>query len=536
MSTKHATSTIGSSETRSLSRKRGHPLVLVVTGVLLCWAQAGCGDPRLRSDWYGCSEDAGLGCPVGMVCLTVPDGGGEQRCYDKEPSCGPGSCPGGCCDPNDECREGDQDQLCGNDGAACEDCTSTAGGFCSGQTCQSSACVDSDGDGYGVDCTLGPDACDGDDDNWTASGCASCTDVDGDGVRGTGCDSAEDACDGDEHNWTVGGCASCTDVDGDGVRGTGCDSAEDACDDDEHNWTVGGCTGCMDTDGDGYGTDCDLGPDCDDGAPGIAGECQANGCPEGWAHIPAGELEMGCNDGELDGTCQINEQPRHTVTLTAYCLEVTEVSVEAYRACKAAGVCTGTPTPTDDNEYCNWSASPGSREAHPINGITWSESTEYCQSWLGGDLPTEAQWEKGARGGSGDTRKYPWGASPEPDCTRCNFDENGSAVGYGCNTTTPPYTWEVGHLTGPAGDSPYGLKDMTGNVLEWVQDWYRSDFYSSCPSGCTNPLNTDSASGNRVLRGGGFNYTANDLRVVTRKSRVPTLRNNYIGFRCRRTP
>jgi formylglycine-generating enzyme required for sulfatase activity len=490
--------TIGSSE--SLSRKKSHPLVLVLvlTGALLCWAQAGCGDPSLRSDWYGCSVDAGLGCPAGMVCLTVPDGGGEQRCYTVDPSCGPETCLG-CCDPSDECQAGDQDQLCGKNGAACEDCTSETDGFCSGQTCQSSDCIDNDNDGRGEDCTLGPDACDGDSYNWTASGCANCTDVDGDGY------------------------------------GTDCDLAEDPCDDDEHNWTVGGCTGCTDVDGDGYGTDCDLGEDCDDGALGITVGCQTNGCPEGWAYIPTGNFEMGCDGVDTENHCRYDEEPIHTVTLNAYCLEVTEVSVAAYRACQEAGVCTGTPT--EEGESFNWSASPESREAHPINGINWLESRQYCQLWLGGDLPTEAQWEKGARGDEG-TRKYPWGGSsePEPDCSRCNFDVNDSDFGFGCDPTTTPYTWEVGHLTGTEGDSPYGLKDMTGNVFEWVQDLYQSLYYGSCESGCTDPLNDNPDPNTRVIRGGAFSKVAFELRLMTRDHRFETFQADDIGFRCRRTP
>jgi formylglycine-generating enzyme required for sulfatase activity len=249
----------------------------------------------------------------------------------------------------------------------------------------------------------------------------------------------------------------------------------------------------------------------------------------GWAYIPAGNFEMGCNSGELDGTCLTNEQPRHTVTMTAYCMELTEVSVGAYRACKNAGVCTGTPT-ASGGSY-NWTAAPDAREAHPINGINWSESREYCQSWMGGDLPSEAQWEKAARGGPGDTRKYPWGSTPEPDCTRANGYFNSTY----CNATYPPYTWPVGYLTTTSGDSPYGLKDMSGNVWEWVQDYYLDTFYQQCSSGCTDPLNTGSAS-HRVLRGGCYHRDPSSLRVVRRGIIDPTDRDNAIGFRCRRTP
>jgi len=323
--------------------------------------------------------------------------------------------------------------------------------------------------------------------------------------------------------------AVCQPGTGDAVCGVGGASCEDC------TLSGGVCVGqtcqsvsCVDDDGDGYGVDCVLGEDCDDDAGGVVGPCQGNGCPQGWAYIPAGDFEMGCDALELDDTCQSNEEPRHTVTMTAYCMEVTEVTVAAYRACEAAGVCTGLPT--DPGGDYNWTASPESREDHPINGITWLESGEYCQGWLGGDLPTEAQWEKAARGGPVDTRKYPWGSSPEPDCTRANGD-----YVVDCNTTTPPYTWEVGSANGTDGDSPYWLKDMAGNVWEWVQDYYSSTFYEQCTGGCTDPLNTSLAS-DRVVRGGSFDYGALGLRVVWRGHLTPENRRSNVGFRCGRTP
>ena len=408
--------------------------------------------------------------------------------------------------------------------------------------CRTSCELASCGDGVvdtGEACDAGaansditPDAC------RTTCEVASC----GDGVVDTG-----EACDAGSSNSdiTPDACRTSCEVAscGDGVVDTGelCDGAYQGsvtCDDLGHPGggspsCATGCgaveptTCCQDSDGDGWGANCDLGADCDDAVLGITGACQANGCPQGWAYIPAGDFEMGCNAGELDGTCRTEEQPRHTVTMTAYCMEVTEVSVAAYRACKVAGVCTGTPWPSGG--VYNWTATPGAREAHPINGITWDESRQYCQAWLGGDLPSEAQWEKAARGGPGDTRKYPWGATPEPDCTRAN-----GYFGSRCNTTVP-YTWPVGNLTTTAGDSPYGLKDMSGNVWEWVQDYYSGTFYQQCTSGCTDPLNTVSAA-NRAIRGGSYGDDATNLRVVGRNDVGPTHRDALLGFRCRRTP
>jgi formylglycine-generating enzyme required for sulfatase activity len=301
---------------------------------------------------------------------------------------------------------------------------------------------------------------------------------------------------------------------------------------------VSGCTGgtCVDNDGDGYGTGCAAGLDCDDDAPGITGACQGNGCPAGWVYIAAGAFEMGCQSGDPCYLAYANESPRHPVTVSAYCMEATEVSVGAYRACKDGGHCAGgAPTTSASSTFCNWSAVPEGRDPHPINCINWTESQAYCQEWLGGDLPTEAEWEKAARGN--EQRIYPWG-SAAPDCLHTNFDVNASGSGYGCSSVTVgPGTWEVGHLVSGAGDSAYGLKDMAGNVWEWVRDWYGSTFYSDCAGGCTDPLNTSSASGYRVIRGGGF-YSdgADSLRAVYRNSLAPTNRGHDLGFRCRRTP
>lgn len=286
---------------------------------------------------------------------------------------------------------------------------------------------------------------------------------------------------------------------------------------------------CIDTDGDEYGEGCILGPDCDDNAPGIVGPCQTNGCPQSWVYIPAGDFEMGCNEFELDDTCALWEGPRHTVTLSAYCINISEINVGLYRWCKNGGVCTGTPATTDS--YYNWSDQPGSRELHPMNGINWSEAQQYCQDWVGGDLPTEAQWEKAARGGPNDLRKYPWGNSPDPDCIRANGYYNSTY----CNLVTPPGTWTVVTPANPDGDSPYGLKNMAGNVLEWVRDWYSTTFYQQCAYGCTDPLNTTPAL-SRSIRGGSYHSTDFiDFRTVARGALVPIERISYVGFRCVRS-
>lgn len=258
--------------------------------------------------------------------------------------------------------------------------------------------------------------------------------------------------------------------------------------------------------------------------------CIFDECGDGWVLIPVGEFQMGCNSsGEpCSAGGSTNESPRHTVTLSAYCIQLTQVSVAQYRECRHSGHCTGPPRDTDSDDHCNWTATPKDREDHPINCVNWADSRQYCQ-WVGGDLPTEAQWEKAARGGKDDQRTYPWGDAPQPNCESCNCSFCG-------DPPQPPGTWPVGYIAGTAGDSPYGLKDMCGNVWEWTLDCYEENFYATCGEDCVNPVNKiEGCTGSRVLRGGSY---ANDnnpsqYRVVYRNHQNnPQDRYSTYGFRC----
>lgn len=366
---------------------------------------------------------------------------------------------------------------------------------CQQQACAVDLCQDGDGDGRGIDCAQGTDECEGDGANWTVTGCAACHDADGDGTRGNGCDAPEDPCDGDAFNWTAAGCADCRDADGDGWRGS----------------------------------DCDVPEDCDDLAPGVSGPCQADGCPQGWIHIPAGPFQRGCNEGELDGTCEPDERPRHVATLSSYCMQPTELSVHAFRACRDAGVCTGgLVRTTGDNEICNYSDTEAGREFHPLNCVTWEAARQYCLEWMGGELPTEAQWEKAARGADPDTRKFPWGNGPEPSCDRCNYAY--------CHSSLAPVTWPVGFLANGAGDSPYGLKDMAGNLWEMTLDTYVEAAYAACAGGCADPVQLGGGV-YKVIRGGGFHHPIPAYhRVTERSNEDPSATSLNLGFRCSRHP
>ena len=250
----------------------------------------------------------------------------------------------------------------------------------------------------------------------------------------------------------------------------------------------------------------------------------------GMVQVPAGAFWMGCN-ASVDASCYDDEKPQHEVTLSAYEIDLTEVTVLAYAACVTAGACS-TPSSSSScssSQYGTYGAS--GKEQHPINCVTWTQSSAYC-AWKGKRLCTEAEWEKAARGGcekypgktcSAAMPKYPWGNA----AATCTYAVMGDG-GYGCGTDS---TWAVGSK--PLGASPYGVLDMAGNVWEWVQDWYASDYYTTSPG--TNPTGPASSSF-RVRRGGGFDYFAADVRASFRGAGYPSDAFDVVGLRCCRTP
>lgn len=223
--------------------------------------------------------------------------------------------------------------------------------------------------------------------------------------------------------------------------------------------------------------------------------------------IPAGEFMMGSqdNEGEKD------ERPRHRVYLDAFYMDKFEVTVSLYGAFMRS---TGQPTPE------NWNLVKTSKHNDlPVVGVDWSGADAYCH-WAGKRLPTEAEWEKAARGTDG--RTYPWG--DESPTTRLAI--------YGKPFSMNAYEEKLARVDSyEAGKSPYGLYHMAGNVWEWVGDWYDQNYYGKSPE--RNPKGPSSGE-YRVLRGGSWFVEPVFVRSATRYWTTPTTRRVYFGFRCAR--
>lgn len=213
--------------------------------------------------------------------------------------------------------------------------------------------------------------------------------------------------------------------------------------------------------------------------------CEGGACKPGFLLIPAGSFKMGCVAS--DSTCEADEKPQHTVALDAFYIDVFEVSVAKYKSCVDAGKCTA---PSGNWSFCNWGVV--GKGQHPVNCVNWSQADSFCK-WVDakGHLPTEAQWEKAARGGI-EGAIFAWG--DKLDCDHAVWES--SAIGKGCNGQG---TKPVGSK--PLGKNTYGLFDMTGNLREWTADWYNDAYYSG--SAPANPLGAASGS-SRVWRGGSF--------------------------------
>jgi len=242
-------------------------------------------------------------------------------------------------------------------------------------------------------------------------------------------------------------------------------------------------------------------------------------------YVPAGEFGMGSseaqyfaavrlclNAGGKQDFCnkwEMLEKPLHTVFLDAFWIDQTEVTNAMYAMCVGAGTCQP-PGHTNSQNHKLYYGEDQFAD-FPVIWVDWNQANAYCQ-WAGRQLPSEAQWEKAARGTDG--RTYPWGEGM--DCHKANIN--------GCTGDTTP----VGSY--PAGASPYGALDMAGNVAEWVADWYGASYYASSPkSNPTGPTSGDS----KILRGGSWDVDIyNGGRSAYRDECGATCRLSDIGFRC----
>jgi iron(II)-dependent oxidoreductase len=234
--------------------------------------------------------------------------------------------------------------------------------------------------------------------------------------------------------------------------------------------------------------------------------------PDGMVSVPAGWFRMG-SDPKIDVDAGPQEQPQRWVYLDAFEIDRYEISNTHYlRFVLARGM--------EWPPY--WSADPfpDARSRHPVIGVTWQEADAYCRS-LGKRLPTEAEWEKAARGGDG--RLFPWGNQPA-GWAKSNIAHPGSKRGF----RYPPLA-NVDRYD--RGQSPYGVYQMAGNVGEWVADWFDPEYYGSA----TN-YNPDGAPVGewRVFRGGSWNEDPEVARSAGRGARPPDYRSYLIGFRCAR--
>jgi formylglycine-generating enzyme required for sulfatase activity len=228
--------------------------------------------------------------------------------------------------------------------------------------------------------------------------------------------------------------------------------------------------------------------------------------------IPAGPFQMGCSPA--DNLCYKDEQPLHKVTLGAYRIDKYEVTNGQYTACVAAGGCPP-PSAVLSNEHEHYYDEPKYVD-YPVVDVTWAQAATYC-AWAGKRLPTEAEWEKAARGpmlGSGDARIYPWG-NAATECNLANFQR------------CAPDTDRVGNR--PAGASPYGVMDMAGNVWEWTADWFDPSYYARSPA--SSPAGPPAGT-KHTVRGGSYGLYSRLVRVSYRYAYTVYYWNVNQGFRC----
>ena len=253
-------------------------------------------------------------------------------------------------------------------------------------------------------------------------------------------------------------------------------------------------------------------------------------------YVPAGAFWMGSTSAEIEDAvaacvaaggsenlCRRSygaESPRHEIYLDTFWIDRTEVTNAQYRQCVEAGIC-------EEPTTCDWGTPTyrdGSKADHPVVCVNWDDARTYCQ-WAGKRLPTEAEWEKAARGTDG--LLYPWGDTFDGRLVNlCDIR---------CELERRDEDWDDGYAeTAPVGSyadgaSPYGALDMAGNAWEWVSDWYDGDYYDVSPQ--SNPPGPNTGT-DKVARGGAWDGLWTYTRAATRREHDPSDRGSIFGFRC----
>ena len=247
-----------------------------------------------------------------------------------------------------------------------------------------------------------------------------------------------------------------------------------------------------------------------------------------WVEIPAGEFLMGSTPEDAEAAYNAaklrssllekytfdTEVPQHTVYLSTYQISRYEITNAQYRAFIEA---TNRSTPRGDNGEETWKDENFNADNQPVVGVTWFDAQAYAE-WIGGSLPTEAQWERAARGAEG--RKYPWGNDPPKVRQHANFARR-------YNKTTP-----IGQFQ--EGVTPNGIADLAGNVWEWCLDEYNPSFYKQNDKDVKrDPLNLRfrDVLRSRVIRGGAWDTGSTFLRSALRSTFYPLDSTHSIGFR-----
>jgi formylglycine-generating enzyme required for sulfatase activity len=260
--------------------------------------------------------------------------------------------------------------------------------------------------------------------------------------------------------------------------------------------------------------------------------------------VPAGQFEMG---GYVDGAS--DTMPAHTVYLDGFWIDQTEVTNEMFaKFVESTGYVTDAETSGNSNDFRTtnveiiwekveglaWNHPNGHNSNisgignHPVVHVSWNDANAYC-SWVERRLPTEAEWEKAASWNelAGEKYVYPWGY--DFDETRLNFCDKNCGYAFADKSLDDGYaeTSPVGSF--PEGASPYGVLDLSGNVIEWAADWYAADYYQSSPP--SNPLGPGSGQ-TRVMRGGAWAINRYYVSSAQRWAWNPSFQHRALGFRC----